>query len=163
MSLEYFYYYYYYTLVFKTGRIMVYHCPSVRFTCHALTCKDFLSHNSWMKNLNFTKKYTDRKTINSNNCAKFEVNWPKGSQFTAWHMQKSPSIWRIKSHNSGMKNWNFTIKYTDRKTINSNNSFHYPESHKIHYLLRARFIQVSLYDIMDLNSNIEIVSAVWIL
>ena len=85
-------------------------------------CKDFLSHNSWMKNLNFTKKYTDRKTINSNNCAKFEVNWPKGSQFTAWHMQKSPSIWRIKSHNSGMKNWNFTIKYTDRKTINSNNS-----------------------------------------
>jgi hypothetical protein len=36
--------------------------------------------------------------------------------------QKSPTIWRIKSHNSGMKNWNFTIKYTDRKTINSNNS-----------------------------------------
>jgi hypothetical protein len=29
-----------------------------------------------MKNRNFTKKYTDRKTINSNNCAKFEVNWP---------------------------------------------------------------------------------------
>jgi hypothetical protein len=26
---------------------------------------------------NFTKKYTDRKTINSNNCAKFEVNWPR--------------------------------------------------------------------------------------
>ena len=36
-----------------------------------------------MKNLNFTKKYTDRKTINSNNYAKFEVNWPRGSQFTA--------------------------------------------------------------------------------
>ena len=48
-------------------------------------CKDFLSHNSWMKNLNFTKKYTDHKTINSNNYAKFEVNWPRGSQFTAWH------------------------------------------------------------------------------
>jgi hypothetical protein len=38
-----------------------------------------------MKNLNFTKKYTDRKTINSNNFVKFEVNWPKGSQFTARH------------------------------------------------------------------------------
>jgi hypothetical protein len=48
-------------------------------------CKDFLSHNSWMKNLNFTNKYTVRKTINSNNCAKFEVNWPRGSQFTVWH------------------------------------------------------------------------------
>ena len=50
-------------------------------------CKDFLSHNSWMKNRNFTKKYTDHKTINSNNYAKFEVNWPRGSQFTAWHMK----------------------------------------------------------------------------
>jgi hypothetical protein len=47
--------------------------------------KDFLSHNSWMKNRNFTKKYTDRKTINSNKCAKFEVNWPWGFQFTTWH------------------------------------------------------------------------------
>jgi hypothetical protein len=28
-----------------------------------------------MKNLNFTKKYTDHKNINSNNYAKFEVNW----------------------------------------------------------------------------------------
>jgi hypothetical protein len=36
-------------------------------------------------NQNFTKKYTDRKTINSNNCAKFEVNWPRGSQFTVQH------------------------------------------------------------------------------
>ena len=43
------------------------------------------SHNSGMKNRNFTKKYTDRKTINSNNCAKFEVNWPRGSQFTVRH------------------------------------------------------------------------------
>jgi hypothetical protein len=43
------------------------------------------SYNSGMKNLNFTKKYTDRKTINSNNCAKFVVNWPTGSQFTARH------------------------------------------------------------------------------
>jgi hypothetical protein len=85
-------------------------------------CKDFLSHNSWMKNLNFTKKYTDRKTINYNNCAKFEVNWPRGSQFTARHTKKSPTIWWIKSHNSGMKIRNFTIKYTDCKTINSNNS-----------------------------------------
>jgi hypothetical protein len=41
-------------------------------------CKDVEKEN-----LNFTKKYTDRKTINSNNCAKFEVNWPWDSQFTA--------------------------------------------------------------------------------
>jgi hypothetical protein len=27
----------------------------------------------------------DHKTINSNNYAKFEVNWPRGSQFTVWH------------------------------------------------------------------------------
>jgi hypothetical protein len=47
---------------------------------------DFLkSHNSGMKNWNFTKKYTDRKTINSIYYAKFEVNWPRGSQFKAWH------------------------------------------------------------------------------
>ena len=49
-------------------------------------CKDFLSHNSWMKkNRNFTKKYTDRNIINSNNYAKFEVNWSRVSQFTARH------------------------------------------------------------------------------
>jgi hypothetical protein len=41
------------------------------------------SHNSGMKNWNFTKKYTDHKTINSNNYAKFEVNWPRGS-----HLQR---------------------------------------------------------------------------
>ena len=38
-----------------------------------------------MKKLNFTKKYTDHKTINSNNYANSEVNWPSGSQFTARH------------------------------------------------------------------------------
>jgi hypothetical protein len=27
----------FYTPVFKTGRFMVYQCPSVRFTCHAVT------------------------------------------------------------------------------------------------------------------------------
>ena len=64
-------------------------------------CKDFLSHNSWMKNLNFTNSCTINmnwniytydtffeksvKTINSNNSTKFEVNWPRGSQFTARH------------------------------------------------------------------------------
>jgi hypothetical protein len=48
-------------------------------------CKDFLTHNSGMKNWNFTKKYTVHNTINSNNYAKFEVNWPRGSQFTAQH------------------------------------------------------------------------------
>jgi hypothetical protein len=44
-----------------------------------------------MKNWNFTKKYTDHKTINSNNYAKFEVNWPRGSQITVWaifHMSR---------------------------------------------------------------------------
>jgi hypothetical protein len=35
-------------------------------------------HNSEMKNRNFTKKYTDCKTINSNIGAKFEVNLAKG-------------------------------------------------------------------------------------
>jgi hypothetical protein len=29
--------------------------------------------------------YTDHKTINSNNYAKFEVNWPRGFEFTARH------------------------------------------------------------------------------
>jgi hypothetical protein len=43
------------------------------------------SHNSGMKNWNFIKKYTNHKTINSNNYVKFEVNWPRGSQFTARH------------------------------------------------------------------------------
>jgi transposase-like protein len=152
-----------------------------------------------MKNRNFTKKHTNSKTINSNNSAKFEVNWPRGPQFTARHTKnrlvcravnwepllqfasnfvllleycrrffvcravnweplrqftsnfvlllelivftdfskdvselakgssiysatykKSPTVWWIKSHNSGMKIRNFTIKYTDHKTINSN-------------------------------------------
>jgi hypothetical protein len=42
--------------------------------------KIFFSETVWP---NEPKKYTGRKTINSNNCAKFEVNWPRGSQFTA--------------------------------------------------------------------------------
>ena len=62
-------------------------------------CKDFLSHNSSMKNLNFTNSCTINmnwniytydtfleksvETINSNNSTKFEVNWRRGSQFTA--------------------------------------------------------------------------------
>ena len=40
---------------------------------------DEKSHNSGMKNRNFTKKYTDRKTIISNNYAKLEVNWSRGN------------------------------------------------------------------------------------
>ena len=69
-------------------------------------CNDFLSHNSWMKNLNFINSCTINmnwniytifiqlktiffeksvKTINSNNSTKFEVNWPRSSQFTARH------------------------------------------------------------------------------
>ena len=42
-----------------------------------------------MKNLNFTKKYTDRKTINSNNSVKFEVNWPRGSYVRARHVKRT--------------------------------------------------------------------------
>jgi hypothetical protein len=45
----------------------------------------------------------------------------KGFSIYSTTYEKSPTIWWIKSHNSGMKNWNFTIKYTDCKTINSNN------------------------------------------
>jgi hypothetical protein len=41
-----------------------------------------------MKNWYFTKKYTDHKTINSNNYAKFEVNWPRGSQVRARHVKR---------------------------------------------------------------------------
>jgi hypothetical protein len=61
-----------------------------------------------MKNLNFTNSYTINmnwniytifiqlkttffeksvKTINSDNSTKFEVNWRRGSQFTARHMK----------------------------------------------------------------------------
>jgi hypothetical protein len=71
-------------------------CPSVHFTCRALrtpwpihfkfhrekkspTIWWIKSHNSGMKIRNYTIKYTDRKTTNSNNSMKFEVNWPRGS------------------------------------------------------------------------------------
>jgi hypothetical protein len=37
----------------------------------------------------------------------------KGFSIYSATYEKSPTIWRIKSHNSGMKNWNFTKKYTD--------------------------------------------------
>ena len=61
-----------------------------------------------MKNRNFTTKYTDHKTINSNNYAKFEVNWQMGSQFTARYtknclkikynlMNKFPQLWNENS------------------------------------------------------------------
>jgi hypothetical protein len=42
-----------------------------------------------MKNRNFTIKYTDRKTINSNNSVKFEVNWPRGSYVRARHVKRT--------------------------------------------------------------------------
>jgi hypothetical protein len=45
----------------------------------------------------------------------------KGFSIYSATYEKSPTNWWIKSHNSGMKNWNFTKKYTDHKTINSNN------------------------------------------
>jgi hypothetical protein len=81
----------FYTPVFKTGRIMVYECQkntdhkrvlSLQRDIRKIVLKSrtiwwIKSHNSGMKNQNFTKKYTNRKTINSNNCAKFEVNWPR--------------------------------------------------------------------------------------
>jgi hypothetical protein len=61
------------------------------FTCDTFTlifckipvifCCDFVGHFLVFCN----EKYTDHKTINSNNYAKFEVNWPRGSQFTARH------------------------------------------------------------------------------
>jgi hypothetical protein len=38
-----------------------------------------LETGSGMKNRNFTKKYKDRQTINTNNSVKFEVNWPRSS------------------------------------------------------------------------------------
>jgi hypothetical protein len=50
------------------------------------------SHNSGMKNRNFTKNYTDHKTINSNNYAKLEVNWQRDSQFTARHTKNCLKI-----------------------------------------------------------------------
>jgi hypothetical protein len=60
------------------------------------------------------------KIINSNNCAKFEVNsQAKGFSIYSVIYEKTPTIWWIKSHNSGMKNLNFTKKYTDHKTINN--------------------------------------------
>jgi len=40
-----------------------------------------------MKNLNFTNKYTERKTINYNNCAKFEVNRPRWNCIVGNHEQ----------------------------------------------------------------------------
>jgi hypothetical protein len=60
------------------GKKILYQCW--RRAYHALLAQLFI-YVCW----NFTKKYTDHKTINSNNYAKFEVNWPRGSQFTAWH------------------------------------------------------------------------------
>jgi hypothetical protein len=70
-----------------------------------------------MKNRNFTKKYTDRKTINSKLCEVWSELAEGFSIYSATY-EKSPTIWWIKSHNSGMKNWNVTKKYTDHQTIN---------------------------------------------
>jgi hypothetical protein len=71
-------------------------------------CKNFLSNNSWMKNLNFANSCTINmnwniytydtcfeksvKTINSNNSTKFEVNWRRGSQFTVRHTKNRPQF-----------------------------------------------------------------------
>jgi uncharacterized protein YaeQ len=44
----------------------------------------------------------------------------KGFSIYSATYEKSTTIWWIKSHNSGMKFRNFTINYTDNKTINSN-------------------------------------------
>ena len=61
-------------------------------------CKDFLSHKwtlEW-KNLNFTKKYTDHKTINSNNCDVWSELAKEFSIYSATY-EKSPTIWWILS------------------------------------------------------------------
>jgi hypothetical protein len=42
-----------------------------------------------MKIRNLTIKYTDCKTINSNNSVKFEVNWPRGSLVRARHLKRT--------------------------------------------------------------------------
>jgi hypothetical protein len=119
------------TPVFKTGRIMVYQCPTVR--------PFHMSHSNlrspWPIHFKFHRVigiygltvcilygeisiFHSRvmglycKTINSNKCAKFEVNLAKGFSIHSATYEKSPTIWWIKSHTSGMENWNFTIKYT---------------------------------------------------
>ena len=80
-------------------------------------CKDFLSHNSGMKNRNFTKKYTDRRTQFQWLCEVWS-ELAKGFPFYSATYEKSPAIWWINSINSGMKSRYFTTKYTDRQTIN---------------------------------------------
>jgi hypothetical protein len=67
--------------------IMVYQCPTVRLSVRPSVSHVMLLANSLQISQSYwnIKKYTDHKTINSNNCAKFEVNWPKGSQFTVRH------------------------------------------------------------------------------
>ena len=42
-----------------------------------------------MKIRNLTIKYTDCKTINSNNFVKFEVNWPRDSLVRARHLKQT--------------------------------------------------------------------------
>jgi hypothetical protein len=71
----------FYTPIFKTGHIMVYQCIYSATYEKLPTIWWIKSHNFGMKIRNFTIKYTDRKTINSNNSVKFEVNWPRGRQF----------------------------------------------------------------------------------
>ena len=42
-----------------------------------------------MKIRNCIIKYTDRKTINTNNSVKFEVNCPRGSKVRARHVKRT--------------------------------------------------------------------------
>jgi hypothetical protein len=42
-----------------------------------------------MKIRNFTIKYTDRQTINSNNSMKFEGKWPRDSSVRARHVKRT--------------------------------------------------------------------------
>ena len=81
-------------------------------------CKDFLSHNSRMKNLNLPKSI---QTIRLSIPITVWSELAKGFSIYSTSYEKSPTIWWIKSNNFGMKNWNITKKYTDHKTINSNN------------------------------------------
>ena len=62
----------------------------------------------WLKNQDFTKKYTDHKTIISNLFAKCKVIWPRACQSTAWHMKNCILFDKPSLKNLWIKNPNFT-------------------------------------------------------
>jgi hypothetical protein len=66
--------------------------------------------------IEISPKSIDRKTINSNNCVKFEVNWPRGSQFTARHTI-SQSYWNWWSYGLYTLWWNFEFSFQSYGTL----------------------------------------------